>query len=194
MCECVRGVHGLRAWLRPARPCPTLSPVCRILLLFFLSAISLKHFYFISLSWLYYEARRILVPRPGIEPASPAMEVQSPNDWTTREVTTLCRQNNCKPTSQGHGASAGGPDADGQLRALIVVQLLSRVQLFETPRTAAHQAPLSCYLPELAQIHAYRVGDAIQPTHPLSAKWTAVTLGQGGEWVCPVVCPVLSRP
>ena len=30
-------------------------------------------------------ARGILVPPPGIEPVSPAVEVQSPNHWTTRE-------------------------------------------------------------------------------------------------------------
>ena len=29
---------------------------------------------------------RILVPRPGIEPMSPAMEAQSLKCWTTREV------------------------------------------------------------------------------------------------------------
>ena len=29
---------------------------------------------------------RILVPRPGIEPESPAVEAQSFNHWTTREV------------------------------------------------------------------------------------------------------------
>ena len=29
----------------------------------------------------------ILVPWPGIKPAPPAMEVQSPNHWTTREFT-----------------------------------------------------------------------------------------------------------
>ena len=28
----------------------------------------------------------ILVPRPGIEPVLPAVEAQSPNHWTTREV------------------------------------------------------------------------------------------------------------
>ena len=28
----------------------------------------------------------ILVLRPGIEPAPPALEVQSPNHWTAREV------------------------------------------------------------------------------------------------------------
>lgn len=28
----------------------------------------------------------ILIPRPGIEPMCPAMEAQTPNYWTTREV------------------------------------------------------------------------------------------------------------
>ena len=34
-------------------------------------------------------ARRILVPRPGIEPLPPAVEVQSLSRWTAREVP-LC--------------------------------------------------------------------------------------------------------
>ena len=38
------------------------------------------------LFWLCYAACRILVPRPGIEPVSPAVEAQSLNHWTTREV------------------------------------------------------------------------------------------------------------
>ena len=50
-----------------------------------------------------------------------------------------------------------------------VVWLLSHVQFFVTPWTAAHQGSLSsihCLL-ELAQVHVYWVGDAIQPSHPL---------------------------
>ena len=46
------------------------------------------------------------------------------------------------------------------------IQLLSRVRHFATPCTAAHQAS---HLPELAQTHVYRVGDAIQSSHPLSS-------------------------
>ena len=44
-------------------------------------------------------------------------------------------------------------------------QSLSRVWLFETPRIAArhHQ------LPEFTETHVHRVGDAIQPSHPLSS-------------------------
>ena len=47
---------------------------------------------------------------------------------------------------------------------------LSRVWLFETPWTAAHPGFLVLHhLPELAQTHVYWVGDAIQPSHPLSS-------------------------
>ena len=57
------------------------------------------------------------------------------------------------------------------------IQLLSHVWLFATPWTATHQASLSITpgLPvhhqplELAQTHIHRVGDAIQPSHPLSS-------------------------
>ena len=47
------------------------------------------------------------------------------------------------------------------------VQSLSRVRLFATPRTTAGQASLS--VPEFAQTLVHRVGDAIQPSHPLSS-------------------------
>ena len=43
-------------------------------------------------SWLHLvlrTARGILVPRPGIEPEFPAVETQSLNHWTTREVLAL---------------------------------------------------------------------------------------------------------
>ena len=39
--------------------------------------------------WLHLEACGILVPQPGIEPVFPAVEVWSPNHWTTREVPIL---------------------------------------------------------------------------------------------------------
>ena len=49
------------------------------------------HFYFIKLKkycfWLCHGACRILVLQPGIKPVSPAVEEQSPNHWTTKEVT-----------------------------------------------------------------------------------------------------------
>ena len=49
---------------------------------------------------------------------------------------------------------------------VVIVQLLSCVQHFETPWTAAHQMVLH-HLPELAQTHILWVSDAIQPSHPL---------------------------
>ena len=36
--------------------------------------------------WLHHTACRVLVPRPGIEPMPRAVEVQSRNHWTAREV------------------------------------------------------------------------------------------------------------
>ena len=46
--------------------------------------------YFILDSWFFsffgFAACRILVPWPGIEPLSPALEVQSLNHWTAREI------------------------------------------------------------------------------------------------------------
>ena len=43
----------------------------------------------------------------------------------------------------------------------------SRVQVYATPWTAAHQA-FHHHLPEFAQTHVLWVGDAIQPSQPLS--------------------------
>ena len=47
------------------------------------------------------------------------------------------------------------------------VQWPSRVWLFATPCTAARQASLTSTVSQFAQIHVHRVGDAIQPAHPL---------------------------
>ena len=44
------------------------------------------HFILLLLFWLCRTACGILVPRPGIEPVPPAVEVQSLNHWTAREV------------------------------------------------------------------------------------------------------------
>ena len=51
------------------------------------------------------------------------------------------------------------------------VQLLSHVWFTVTPWTASRQASLSIMedMMELAQIHIHWVGDAIQPSHPLSS-------------------------
>ena len=36
-----------------------------------------------------HEAFGVLVPQPGIKPVPPAVEAQSPNHWTTREVPLI---------------------------------------------------------------------------------------------------------
>ena len=47
------------------------------------------------------------------------------------------------------------------------------------PWTAARQAfPVFHYLPELAQTHVHRVGEAIKPSHPLSSPSPAFNLSQ----------------
>ena len=51
----------------------------------------------------------------------------------------------------------------------ISVQLLSHVQFFVTPWTAAHQASVHYQFPELTLTHVHHIGDAIQPRHPLSS-------------------------
>ena len=51
-----------------------------------------------------------------------------------------------------------------------LVQLLSHVQLFVTPMDCSMSGlPVYHKLPEFTQTHVLRVGDAIQPFHPLSS-------------------------
>ena len=47
------------------------------------------------------------------------------------------------------------------------VKSLSPVQFFATPWTVARHTSLSITILEFAQTHVHRVGDAIQPSHPL---------------------------
>ena len=51
----------------------------------------------------------------------------------------------------------------------VAVQLLSHVQLSATPWTAGF--PVLHYFPEFAHTHVHPVGDAIQPSHPLSPRF-----------------------
>ena len=51
-----------------------------------------------------------------------------------------------------------------------LLQSLSHVWLFATPMNHSMPGfPVHHKLPELTQTHAHRVGDAIQPSHPLSS-------------------------
>ena len=49
------------------------------------------------------------------------------------------------------------------------VQSLSWVLHFATPWCSTPGFPVHCQLPELTQTHVHCVGDAIQPSHPLSS-------------------------
>ena len=64
----------------------------------------------------------------------------------------------------------------GQKGVFSSVQSLSCVRLFATPCTP--RFPVHHQLSELAQIQAYQVGDAIQPSHPLSSPSPAFNLPQ----------------
>ena len=57
---------------------------------------------------------------------------------------------------------------EGDMREFSSVQLLSHVQLFATPWITAHQASLSI-TDSRSLLKLHRVGDAIQPSHPLSS-------------------------
>ena len=61
------------------------------LLIEFFKVVRLFFFFFFFpfsffLFWPQQAACRILVPQPMIEPVPPAIEAQSPNHWTAREV------------------------------------------------------------------------------------------------------------
>ena len=55
-----------------------------------LSPPSLFPFLIFLIFWPHSTAGGILVPQPGIEPAYPALEAQSLNHWTTREISSPC--------------------------------------------------------------------------------------------------------
>ena len=79
------------------------------------------------------------LPDPGIEPVSPALVSGFFTTRTSWEAAPVVLFNS--------------------------VQLLSRVRFFVTPWTPGF--PVHHQLLELAQTHVHRVGDAIQPSHPL---------------------------
>ena len=55
------------------------------------------------------------------------------------------------------------------LHQLCSVRLLSRICLFVTPGICSKQGlPVHHQLPEFMQTHVHQLGDAIQPSHPLS--------------------------
>ena len=76
----------------------------------------------------------------------------------------------------GSGVLSAGVRARDILKEIAVifiqfssVQLLSCVQLCHPMDCSAPGFPILHQLPELAQTHVHLVGDAIQPSHPLSS-------------------------
>ena len=60
-------------------------------------------------------------------------------------------------------------DKEGYSVQFSSVQSLSRVQLCHPMNRSTPGLPVHHQLPELTQTHAHQVGDAIQPSHPLSS-------------------------
>ena len=60
----------------------------------------------------------------------------------------------------------------------VVVQSLSRVRLYDPMGWSMPGFPVHHELPELAQTYVNQVGDAIQPSHPLSPSSPALNLSQ----------------
>ena len=82
----------------------------------------------------------------------------------------LSKSKSLDPHSKCCGKSDPSPRFPRIPKDFSSVQSLSRVRLFVTPWTAAHQASLSITNPPVpAQTQVHRVGDAIQPSHPLSS-------------------------
>ena len=81
------------------------------------------------------------VPDPGIKPVSPVLAGRF---FTTKPPW--------KPT-------------------FVIVQLPSNVQLFVTPWTSAPGLSVPHHLLKFAQVHVHCIGDAIQPSHPLTLSF-----------------------
>ena len=97
------------------------------------------------------------LPNPGIEHGSPALQADSLPFESPGKPSYLLLCNQFSP-----------------------VQSLSCVQLFATPWTACSTPgfPVHHQLPELAQARVHKVGDAIQPSHPLSSPSPIFNLSQ----------------
>ena len=69
---------------------------------------------------------------------------------------------------------------------VVAVQSLSNVRLCDPKDCSMPGFPVLHHLPELAQTHVHRVGDAIQPSHPLLSPSPALNLSQHqglSQWV-----------
>ena len=75
-----------------------------------------------------------------------------------------------------------------QIPEFVIVQLLSRVRLWDLMDRSMPVFPDLHYLLEFAQMHVHYVGDAIQPSHPLlPPSLPALNLSQPQglfQWIC----------
>ena len=62
-----------------------------------------------------------------------------------------------------------GPASEEKGETVVVVQSLSRVRLCGPRDRSTPGLPVHHQVPEFAQTHVHRVGDAIQPSHPMSS-------------------------
>ena len=106
----------------------------------------------------------ILVPQPGIKPMSLALEAQSVNHWTTREVPgKLSSWYRRARTAQWSKWKAWEPD----VVIIVVVQSLSPVRLCNPTDCSTPGFSVLHYLLKFAQIHVLWFDDAIEPSHLL---------------------------
>ena len=67
------------------------------------------------------------------------------------------------------GVLRAGPASEEKGEMVVVVQSLSRVRLCGPMDRSTPGLPVHHQVLEFAQTHVHRVGDAIQPSHPLSS-------------------------
>ena len=105
-----------------------------------------------------------LSSQQGIEPASLALEAQSVNHWTTREVPgKLSSWYRRARTAQWSKWKAWEPD----VVIIVVVQSLSPVRLCNPTDCSTPGFSVLHYLLKFAQIHVLWFDDAIEPSHLL---------------------------
>ena len=107
-------------------------------------------------SWPCQAACGILVPWPGIKLSPPALEAESLNYWTTKEVplNDIVKLKLWQLLMNTIQSSS--------------VQSLSCVRLYDPMNRSTPGLPVHHQLPEFTQT-VHWVGDAIQPSHPLSS-------------------------
>ena len=122
------------------------------------------------------------LPNPGIEPRSPILQVDSvpaepqgkPKNTGVGRLSLIQQSFLTQESNQGLLHCRWIPSQLSYQRSphpeFSSVQLLSHVRFFATPWTIAHQAsPSITNIQSLLKLMSCDVGDAIQPSHPLSS-------------------------